>query len=338
MSVIYSVAGRSAMSATAPRVSHADARHRRDRGADYAVEQPPGLSEHPRTGAGSALVADLLRGSRNARARGLRHDLSGYLGSPGQPAWSRILSRAPRLATRSLLIAAIPCSAIATAACSSRPTSAAGARPIVPARRHHHPNHFEFEWLCGAKATTSGQVIAAAQALMARGPSTVIVTSAELTDTPDGEIRDPCHRTVQGGLMAWRTGTPKLPISPNGTGDLFAALFVAARVRRFDTPNALATPCPPSSPCWSAPPRAEPRKCASSRAPIAYSPKAPVRAHRRRRLKAAIIPVPLRHCAHRIAAEVPPRHKLAVQVNRVDNAWLRVPSIKPRHNLHSLNP
>ena len=50
------------------------------------------------------------------------------------------------------------------------------------------PNHFEFEFLCGAKATTSAQVIAAAQALMARGPSTVIVTSAELEDTPRGEI------------------------------------------------------------------------------------------------------------------------------------------------------
>jgi len=31
------------------------------------------------------------------------------------------------------------------------------------------PNHFEFEWLCGAKATTTAQVIGAAQALMARG-------------------------------------------------------------------------------------------------------------------------------------------------------------------------
>src|SRR6266436_4111227 len=50
------------------------------------------------------------------------------------------------------------------------------------------PNHFEFEWLCGAKATTSGQMIEAAQALIARGPSIVVVTSAELSDTPDGEI------------------------------------------------------------------------------------------------------------------------------------------------------
>src|SRR6267378_3255547 len=50
------------------------------------------------------------------------------------------------------------------------------------------PNHFEFEWLCGATATTTGQVIGEAQALMARGPSTVVVTSAEFKDTPDGEI------------------------------------------------------------------------------------------------------------------------------------------------------
>src|SRR5258708_25242397 len=50
------------------------------------------------------------------------------------------------------------------------------------------PNHFELEFLCGAKAATTAQVIEAAQALMARGPSTVVVTSAELKDTPDGVI------------------------------------------------------------------------------------------------------------------------------------------------------
>jgi pyridoxine kinase len=101
------------------------------------------------------------------------------------------------------------------------------------------PNHFEFEWLCGAKATTAGQVIAAAQALMARGPSTIIVTSAELADTPRGEIETLAIEKSGAGIKAWRAGTPKLPISPNGTGDLFAALFVAARVLKKDTPAAL---------------------------------------------------------------------------------------------------
>jgi pyridoxine kinase len=100
-------------------------------------------------------------------------------------------------------------------------------------------NHFEFEWLCGAKATTSGQVIGAAQALMARGPSTVVVTSAELEDTPSGEIETLAIEKSGEGIKAWRAPTPKLPISPSGTGDLFAALFVAARVREKDTPDAL---------------------------------------------------------------------------------------------------
>jgi pyridoxine kinase len=97
------------------------------------------------------------------------------------------------------------------------------------------PNHFEFEWLCGAKATTSAQMVDAARVLMARGPSTVVVTSAELSDTPDGQIETLAVERSQ----AWRVRTPKLPINPNGTGDLFAALFVSARVRGQDTPDAL---------------------------------------------------------------------------------------------------
>jgi pyridoxine kinase len=97
------------------------------------------------------------------------------------------------------------------------------------------PNHFEFEWLCGARATTSAQMIDAARVLMARGPSTVVVTSAELSDTPDGQIETLAVERSQ----AWRVRTPKLPINPNGTGDLFAALFVSARVRGQDTPDAL---------------------------------------------------------------------------------------------------
>ena len=95
------------------------------------------------------------------------------------------------------------------------------------------PNHFEFEWLSGAKTATIDQVLKAARAFMARG--TVVVTSAELADTPEGEIETLAVERAN----AWRVRTPKLPISPNGTGDLFAALLVAARVRGADTPDAL---------------------------------------------------------------------------------------------------
>jgi pyridoxine kinase len=101
------------------------------------------------------------------------------------------------------------------------------------------PNHFEFEWLCGTRASTTDQVIAQAQGLLARGPSTVVVTSAELADTPDDEIETLAIEQTGDGLKAWRVRTPKLPINPSGTGDLFASLLVSARVQEKDTPDAL---------------------------------------------------------------------------------------------------
>ncbi len=97
------------------------------------------------------------------------------------------------------------------------------------------PNHFEFEWLAGREARTAAEVIVQAHALIARGPSTVVVTSAELADTP----ADAIETLAIEGARAFRVRTPRLPISPNGTGDLFAALFVAARVQDKDTPEAL---------------------------------------------------------------------------------------------------
>lgn len=97
------------------------------------------------------------------------------------------------------------------------------------------PNHFEFEWLCGAEARTIDQLIAQAQHLIARGPSTVVVTSAALADTPDGEI----DTVAVEQSRAFRVRTPRLPINPNGTGDLFAALYASASVRGADTAEAL---------------------------------------------------------------------------------------------------
>ena len=98
------------------------------------------------------------------------------------------------------------------------------------------PNHFEFEWLAGTNAATLDQVTAQARLLVARGPSTVIVTSAELADASDGEI----DTLAVERSRAFRVRTPRLPITPNGTGDLFAALYTAARVLDKDTPEALA--------------------------------------------------------------------------------------------------
>jgi pyridoxine kinase len=98
------------------------------------------------------------------------------------------------------------------------------------------PNHFEFEALCGGAAVTLDQMLAQARALIARGPATVVITSAELSGTPADEIETLAIERA----AAWRVRTPRVPITPNGTGDLFAALFSSARVRGQDTPQALA--------------------------------------------------------------------------------------------------
>jgi pyridoxine kinase len=101
------------------------------------------------------------------------------------------------------------------------------------------PNHFEFEFLCGREARTIDEVMSGAKMLGTRGPSTIVVTSAELADTPDGEIETLAVERAHETLKAWRVRTPKLPISPNGTGDLFAALYVAATVRGSHTSDVL---------------------------------------------------------------------------------------------------
>ena len=90
------------------------------------------------------------------------------------------------------------------------------------------PNHFEFEWLCGAKAATIDQVIdAGAHAAGARA------IDGRRHQRRTQAIRRPARSRpfAVERSMAWRVRTPKLPISPNGTGDLFAALFASARVR-----------------------------------------------------------------------------------------------------------
>ncbi len=187
------------------------------------------------------LVADLLRGIEERGAvNACKMILSGYLGSPEIAAEVadfvvRAKARNPKL----------------TYCCDpvlgDRDRGLFVQQDIPPLVRDRlcrladiiTPNHFEFEWLCGAKAVTIDQMIEAAHALMARGPSTIVVTSAELADTPDSEIEIVAIEQSKQGLNAWRVRTPRLPISPNGTGDLFAALLVAARVRGSDTPDAL---------------------------------------------------------------------------------------------------
>jgi len=183
------------------------------------------------------LVADLLQGVEERGALDTCNMiLSGYLGSPEIATVVADFVARARASHPRLIYACDPVLGDRDRGLFVQ----AGIPPLVrdrllPLADIITPNHFEFEWLCGAKALTSGQMIAQAQTLLARGPSTVVVTSAELEDTPAGEIETLAIEHEN----AWRVRTPKLPISPNGAGDLFASLLASARVRGSDTRQGL---------------------------------------------------------------------------------------------------
>ena len=142
------------------------------------------------------LVADLLRGIEERGAvDGCRMILSGYLGSPEIAAVVADFVARARARNPALLYCCDP-----VLGDRGRGLFVQAAIPplvrdrLCPLADILTPNHFEFEYLVGAKtkttttAATSSEVIAQAQTLLARGPSTVVITSTELSDTPDGEI------------------------------------------------------------------------------------------------------------------------------------------------------
>ena len=183
------------------------------------------------------LVADLLQGiEERGAADDARMILSGYLGSREIGIVVADFVARAKARNRALGYALDPVLGDRDRGLFVKPDIPPLVRDrLMPLADIITPNHFEFEWLCGSEARTIADAIAQARTLIARGPSTVVVTSAELADTPHGEI----ETLAIEGARAFRCCTPKLPISPTGTGDLFAALFVAARVQEKDTPEAL---------------------------------------------------------------------------------------------------
>ena len=97
------------------------------------------------------------------------------------------------------------------------------------------PNAFELEWLTGEQVNNLEAARRAIAALRARGPRVVVATSLQLDDTPAGALD--ILAGDEAGL--WRVRTPNLPISVNGSGDVFAALFLHHWLETHDTPAAL---------------------------------------------------------------------------------------------------
>ncbi len=94
---------------------------------------------------------------------------------------------------------------------------------VVPAADLITPNHFELDFLAGTSTSTLSEVLDAVDTVRATGPRDVLVTSVVHAGL-DGEELDLIAVCDDG---AWVVTTPLLPISPNGGGDVTAALYLA---------------------------------------------------------------------------------------------------------------
>jgi pyridoxine kinase len=94
---------------------------------------------------------------------------------------------------------------------------------VVPQADIVTPNHFELDFLAGRPTTTLAEILDAVDDVRARGPRDVLVTSVLHGDVPEGRL-DVIAVSDEG---AWAVETPLLPITPNGCGDVTAALYLA---------------------------------------------------------------------------------------------------------------
>jgi pyridoxine kinase len=89
------------------------------------------------------------------------------------------------------------------------------------------PNQFELEFLAGRAVSSLDDALAAADGARALGPGLVLVTSLLRRDAPLGTI----EMLIASPEGAWLVGTPLLPLSINGAGDVASALFLARLLR-----------------------------------------------------------------------------------------------------------
>lgn len=94
---------------------------------------------------------------------------------------------------------------------------------LVPLADLLTPNQFELGLLTQCQPATWLDLKAAAARIRAIRQARMVVTGCHLADTPDGSLEN----IVFDGDMPVRLASPRLPIVPVGTGDLFTGLLTA---------------------------------------------------------------------------------------------------------------
>lgn len=183
-------------------------------------------------------VASVISG---IEARGAFPDidvvLSGYQGGEGIA--DVILDTVARVkaANPSAVYACDPVMGNATSGCFVAPAIPVLLRErVVPAADIITPNQFELGFLTGTEPADLESTLASADLARAMGPRTVLVTSVERPDRPEGTI-EMLAVTDDG---AWIVQTPHVPMKANGSGDVTAALFTAHYRATGDAAAALA--------------------------------------------------------------------------------------------------
>ncbi len=97
------------------------------------------------------------------------------------------------------------------------------------------PNMFELEYITGRTQETLADTLLAADKLRAKGPKTVLVTSLKGRKGNQPTLSN----VVVSDEGAWRVTVPQLPLRAKGTGDTFAALFLAHHLRGESAKTAL---------------------------------------------------------------------------------------------------
>jgi pyridoxine kinase len=106
---------------------------------------------------------------------------------------------------------------------------------VVPQADILTPNHFELDFLADRTTTTLDDVLAAVDLVRDRGPRDVLVTSV----LHDGLSENTLDVVAVSDEGAWAVTTPLLPITPNGGGDVTAALYLAHLLETGSAPEAL---------------------------------------------------------------------------------------------------
>ncbi|NOT41375.1 MAG: pyridoxal kinase PdxY [Alphaproteobacteria bacterium] len=107
------------------------------------------------------------------------------------------------------------------------------ARELVPLSDIVTPNRFELSSLTSKKIDSAADAVAAVRVL---GKAETVVTSVPF----DGERIGTVAVTRDG---TWAVSAPRIDQVPNGSGDLLAALYLAARLAQRDVAAALTAAC-----------------------------------------------------------------------------------------------